>query len=176
MSGEFTQARAIRNLQLYLRQLSFFDDALPQLPIDGVWGTETQQAVEIFQGENRLPVTGIVDRATWNAIYQAYLNSVATYAKPEAVDIFYRNPIPSALRLGDIGFAVAAVQYMLNEILAFYGDRPDISTDGLFGEGTFDAVRLFQQYASLPATGEVNLETWNRMTQVYNELFRTSNQ
>ena len=176
MAENFTQAQAIRNLQLYLRQLSFFDDALPQLPMDGVWGTETQQAVEIFQGENGLPVTGVADRATWNAIYQAYLDSVATHAKPEAVDLFYRNPIPNALRLGDIGFSVAAVQYMLNEILSFYGDRPDISTDGLFDEGTLDAVRLFQQYASLPVSGEVNLETWNRMTQVYNEFFRTGNQ
>jgi peptidoglycan hydrolase-like protein with peptidoglycan-binding domain len=65
---------------------------------------------------------------------------------------------------------------MLNEILTFYGDRQDVATDGLFGEGTLDAVREFQKYASLPETGEVDLETWNRITQTYNELFRNGNQ
>lgn len=176
MAREFTETQAIRNLQRYLRQLAFWDDKMPKVPIDGVFESETQRAVAYFQEKSGIPITGIVDRATWDTLYTAYLTSVATYAKPEAVDIFYRRPVPGVIRLGDMGFAVAAVQYMLNEILIFYGDRPDIATDGVFGEGTLDAVQLYQQYASLPESGEVNLETWNRIVQTYNELFRESNQ
>ena len=54
MAKELTQTQAIRNLQRYLRQLSFENQNLPELPIDGVFDTETQRAVEIFQQENRI--------------------------------------------------------------------------------------------------------------------------
>ena len=176
MAREFTETQFIRYIQRYLRQLAFFDENMPQVPVDGFFDSDTEHAVAYFQEKNGIPVTGIVDRPTWDALYAAYLLSVATNAKPESVDVFYRRPVPNALRLGDIGFAVTAVQYMLNEILTFYGDRQDVATDGLFGEGTLDAVREFQKYASLPETGEVDLETWNRITQTYNELFRNGNQ
>jgi peptidoglycan hydrolase-like protein with peptidoglycan-binding domain len=176
MARELTETEAVRNLQRYLRQLAYFDPELPELPVDGVFDTETQRAVEIFQKSNGLAVTGVADRLTWEAIYAAYLLSLASHAKPEAVDVFYRSASPEALRLGDVGFAVAAVQYMLNEVLTFYIDRPNIDTNGFFGEETLDAVRLFQQYVLLPPTGEVDLETWNRLTKTYNELFRNDNQ
>lgn len=176
MAKELTQTQAIRNLQGYLRQLSFENSNLPELPIDGVFDTETQRAVEIFQQENGIPVTGVVDRVTWDAIYAAYLFSVEKNAKPNAVDIFFRHPIPASVHIGNVGFAVSAIQYMLNEILTFYGDLFEVTTDGYYGEQTADAVRLFQGYASLPQTGTVDLDTWNRISGVYNELFRNGNQ
>ena len=176
MAREFTETQAIRNLQRYLRQLSFFDEELPELPIDGVFESETQRAVEIFQRNSGLAITGVADRATWDAIYTAYLLSLAQHSKPNAVDIFYRLPIPNVIRNGDVGFQVAAVQYMLSEILTFYGDLPEIVTDGRYGEQTVEAVRLFQGYASLPTSGEVDLDTWNRLSGMYNELFRNGNQ
>ena len=176
MAREFTESQAIRNLQRYLRQLSFSDAKLPEVPIDGVYASETQRAVEIFQRDHGIPVTGVADRATWDASYAAYLVSLAQYGKPNAVDIFYRLPIPNALRRGDVGFGVAAVQYMLNEIFSFYADVPEIVTDGTYGEQTADAVRLFQKYASLPQSGEVDLDTWNHLSGMYNELFRNGNQ
>ena len=176
MAREFTETQAIRNLQRYLRQLSFLDDNLPENPIDGVFDTETRQAVEMFQKNRGLPVTGEADRVTWDAIFAEYLRSVAATAKPNAVDIFFRRPVPTFIRIGDGGFHVAAIQYMLNEVFLFYGDTLQISTDGGYGQQTADGVRKFQRYVALPVTGEVDIETWNRLTSLYNELFREGNQ
>lgn len=176
MAREFTEHQAIRNLQRYLRQLAFFDLTLPELPIDGVYASETRDAVEIFQRNRGLPVTGEADRETWDAVYAAYRASVYQYGKPIAIDLFYRDPIPSYVREGDTGFHVSAIQYMLNEILLFYGNTEEITVDGNYGEQTTDAVKVFQGYTDLPQTGEVNLETWNRLTMFHNELFRRSNQ
>ena len=154
MAREFTELQAIRNLQRYLRQLALFDENLPEVPVDGVYESETRRAVEIFQENNGIPITGIVNRVTWDAIYAAYLLSLAQHSKPNAVEVFYRLPIPNIIQRGDAGFQVAAVQYMLSEILTFYGDFPEIVTDGSYGEQTSDAVRLFQGYTSLPQSGE----------------------
>ena len=176
MARELTERQAILNLQRYLRQLAFFDPSLPELPIDGVFDSETREAVEIFQRNNGMDVTGEADRATWDAVYEAYRQSIRVNHKPLAVDIFYRLPTSSDIRRQDTGFHVAAVQYMLNEILLFYGTRPELSTDGTYSEQTEDAVRLFQSNSGLPQTGNVDLETWNRLTALYNELFRGQNQ
>jgi Putative peptidoglycan binding domain len=40
------------------------------VPVDGQYGSATQQAVQSFQGSHGLPVTGQVDTATWNALLQ----------------------------------------------------------------------------------------------------------
>lgn len=176
MPREFTERQAILNLQRYLRQLAFFDSRLPELPLDGIFESETRDAVEIFQQNNGLPVTGEADRETWDAIYVAYVESVAQHAKPVPIDVFFRTPDADVIRQGAVGFRVTAVQYMLNEVLLFYSDYPVMNTNGSFDEQTMDAVRLFQGYSSLPQTGEVDLETWNRLTNFYNEHARHSNQ
>lgn len=47
--------------------------------ITGVYDEPTAAAVREFQQKNRLPATGGVDRATWNALANAYNRQFATY-------------------------------------------------------------------------------------------------
>ncbi len=176
MAREFTEQQAIRNLQRYLRQLSFFDLTLPELPIDGIYGSETREAVAIFQQNHGLAATGVADRETWDAIFSAYRASIIQYSKPVAVDLFYRSATPTRIREGDNGFHVSAVQYMLNEALLFYGNSEELTIDGNYSMQTGDAVKSFQGYADLPQTGEVDRETWDRLAMFHNEQFRRSNQ
>lgn len=177
MARNLTENQAIRLLQKYLRQLSFFEERLPQLPIDGVFDSETQLAVEIFQELNGLEVTGVADRITWDLIYTQYRDSISLYAKPIPIDVFPFLQAPAAIRQGDIGFHVAAAQYMLRDLFLFYGDPTmELQTDGVYGEQTADAVRAFQGYADLSQTGEIDLNTWNRIAALYNDFLRRSNQ
>ena len=62
----------VRVLQYLLQVLSSFYPEVPGPEQDGVYGEETRQAVLAFQRASGLPETGEVDRATWEAIYQAY--------------------------------------------------------------------------------------------------------
>ena len=48
------EAQAITNLQTYLRHLSYFDPDASKVPIDGVFGSDTEKAVREFQGANGL--------------------------------------------------------------------------------------------------------------------------
>ena len=177
MAREFTERQAILNLQRYLRQLSFFDSSLPEVPVDGIYASETREAVEIFQRNNGFAVTGEADRETWDALFLAYMDSVKKYAKPISIDLFYRDPTPSFIQTDDVGFAVAAIQYMLNEALLFYDNQSEeIIADGHYSEQTAYAVSIFQGQTHLPQTGAVDLETWNRLTSFHNEHMRLSNQ
>lgn len=70
---DITNASAVRELQKYLLEVSYATHGYPHLGIDGIFGEETRSVLSLFQRRNRLPVTGIVDRRTWQALYAAYL-------------------------------------------------------------------------------------------------------
>lgn len=74
---DITGSAPVRELQKYLLELSYATHGYPHLAIDGVFGKETREAVALFQRRRRLPVTGVVDRRTWEAIYSAYLPVVS---------------------------------------------------------------------------------------------------
>jgi peptidoglycan hydrolase-like protein with peptidoglycan-binding domain len=57
-------------------QLIAIAKAYPQIPIisaDGIYGPKTEEAVKAFQRIFHLPVTGVVDYATWYKISQVYV-------------------------------------------------------------------------------------------------------
>ena len=51
---------------------------IPGLSIDGIFGPKTREAVEAAQTRFGLPVTGTVDRATWQRLYDEYLGIART--------------------------------------------------------------------------------------------------
>ena len=65
---ESEQQRAVSDLQSFLRRLSHTYVTIPFLVSDGIFGVRTQQAVEEFQRLMGMPVTGVVNTQTWNAI------------------------------------------------------------------------------------------------------------
>ena len=74
----------------------------------------------------------------------------------------------SPLRLGSSGEAVLTVQGALNRISRNYPAIPKIyPVDGLFGPGTEDAVKAFQQIFSLTPDGVVGSATWYQIISIY---------
>jgi len=63
----------VRAIQTQLNAISNNFPAIPKVPVDGVFGNQTREAVEVFQGIFDLPVTGIVDLATWYQISYIYV-------------------------------------------------------------------------------------------------------
>ncbi len=53
----------VRDLQIKLKRLSYYSD-----DIDGEFDAATQAAVETFQQDQKVPVTGVVDAETWRVL------------------------------------------------------------------------------------------------------------
>jgi murein DD-endopeptidase MepM/ murein hydrolase activator NlpD len=62
--------KEVRNLQRILTLLSRRNDmrALDPIGVDGDFGDNTEKAVKAFQQFKNLPVTGVVDEQTWEAL------------------------------------------------------------------------------------------------------------
>lgn len=69
---------AVSALQYFISIIGQFSSAVPVLVIDGIFGPQTTQAVNAVQSRLGLPVTGVVDQATWQGIYDEYLGIVRT--------------------------------------------------------------------------------------------------
>ena len=81
-------AQPIRSLQYMLNRLSLRYDFLPALVPDGVFGERTLEAVMLFQRELHPPVTGVVDRETWQAILDEWLDLERELADPRQIRAF----------------------------------------------------------------------------------------
>ena len=59
-------------VQYMLDELTLRYDGLEGVPQNGIYGAETEQAVREFQRRNLLPITGEVDKKTWDALVRSY--------------------------------------------------------------------------------------------------------
>ncbi len=92
------------------------------------------------------------------------------------IDIVYNAPIspniPSypgtAFGFGSTGNEVRTIQVELNRISNNYPAIPKITpANGLYGESTVEAVRVFQGVFGLPQTGIVNKATWYQIKFIF---------
>lgn len=74
------------------------------------------------------------------------------------------------LDIGSSGQKVRQLQEQLNLIGDYYNAIPALSTDGIYGEITAEAVREFQRINNMPQTGVVDFPTWYRISDRYVRL------
>lgn len=108
-----------------------------RLVTDGAYGNGTVKAVKAFQTTSSIPVTGIVDRLTWN-----------TMGLAGRVDL-------AILKVGSVQPAVASVQRALAKVL-----KKKISPTGSFTSSLANDVKTFQKRAGLTVNGRIGPNTW----------------
>lgn len=69
--------------------------------------------------------------------------------------------------VGSTGESVQTIQRQLNAISKNYPLIPKVAEDGVYGENTAEAVRVFQQIFNLPVTGSVNFPTWYAISDIF---------
>lgn len=71
------------------------------------------------------------------------------------------------LTIGSSGDKVRQIQQQLNRIAQNYPALPTVSVDGIYGQGTANAVRAFQRIFNIPPTGIVDYPTWYEISNIY---------
>ncbi|GAB3664424.1 hypothetical protein GCM10027596_28780 [Nocardioides korecus] len=140
--------------------------------VDGSFGAGTRTAVNAFQTAHHVPVSGVVDEATWRALLAATAPGTTATPTPTPAPAPVTPTTPTTapttpvtqpanplrayrdvvLRRGSRGPAVVALQRRLH-----------LTADGWFGPRTATAVRTFQRRHHLPVTGVVNARTWRAL-------------
>ena len=150
---------AIFNLQKYLRAISFADTRVLRPPLDGIFDSATEDSVRSFQVSHKLSANGLVDRITWDAIYDEY----KALALAEELPFFPRNPTNYATRLGEESSFVAIIQILLQELSSVYDAFEDVELTGVYDNATENAIKELQRASGLTVTGELDRQTYRRL-------------
>ncbi len=171
--SEGDRSLGVSIVQYFLAYLSLFNNTIPTVDVDGIFGPATANAVRAFQAEYDLPVTGTVDEETYLALFDAYQGILAVIPNSQ----FEGRTLPYPgfeLTNGTSGEYVQALQEYLNVISDVYTQIPKLEADGVFGPATENAVRIFQSTFGLPVTGIVSLNTWLAITSLYEDIITGS--
>lgn len=125
----------VKALQQKLVSLGF---RLDKFGVDGIFGPETQGAVEELQRALGVEVTGALDEATLAA-----LNTEEGMAK-------LQERMHKGLSSGDVGKDVKDIQ---NELNKYLGSNDKIVADGIYGPKTKAAVEKLQKELGIEVTG-----------------------
>jgi peptidoglycan hydrolase-like protein with peptidoglycan-binding domain len=160
----------VNNVQYLIAYLSQFFDTIPSVDIDGIYGSDTANAVRSFQRTFDLPITGAVDYPTWDVMYRTYLGFIQTIPfKYVEGNILPYPGIP--LRLGSESETVRLLQEYINYIANIIPEIPSVSPTGYFGTQTQGAVIALQNFLGIEPSGTVAAFTWNGITDLYSDLY-----
>ncbi|MBM6939199.1 peptidoglycan-binding protein [Pseudoflavonifractor phocaeensis] len=162
---------SVVQMQTMLRRISQDYPAIPTIQADGIFGPNTQKAVETFQRIFGLTPDGIVGTATWYKMVYLYVGVTDLAELVSEGQTFYgvefRDAAAELLRSGSEGDRVKILQYMLDVLSEFYPAIPAVTVDGVYGPATRQAVLAFQRESGLPQTGAVDGDTWAALYQDY---------
>lgn len=158
-------AQPIRSLQTMLRVLAEHDSRYFRIIPDGIYGPQTMTAVSAFQRNHGLPVTGVTDQTTWDAIVAAYEPALVQVVEAQPLQIIL-NPNQVICR-GETSPYLYVVQAILLVLSKTYSSVAMPSQSGVLDSQTFDSIASFQVLCGLPMTGQLDKITWKHLALQY---------
>lgn len=155
----------VRSLQTMLRIIAEDDPRHPSPIPDGIYGPQTMAAVMEFQKLHGLPVTGVADQATWEAIVAEHEPALIRIDAAQPVEVIL-NP-GQVIRKGERHPVVGLAQAMLLVLAEVYGSVGTPTRSGILDEPTADSLSSFQMLSSLPMTGNLDKQTWKHLALQY---------
>lgn len=159
---------AVQVVQYYISAIGYFNDAVPVIDIDGVFGNVTENAVKQFQSQYGLEADGVVGADTWAKMQEIYGGILASL--PEDYYGARAKLYPGYfLKKGTENEDVRDFQLYLSTLSQLYPTIPKFNVTGYFGDQTEAAVRAFQKLFGIPVTGSVGPVTWGRLAEEYDK-------
>lgn len=154
----------VRSLQTMLRVIGEQGENQPSVVPDGIYGPNTVAAVTAFQRRYGLPVTGITDQATWDAIVAVYEPALVFVDEAQPIEVIL-NP-NQVIRRGEEHPNLYLAQAMLAVLSQAYGiTMPGLT--GILDLPTEESLSGFQELSRLPMTGALDKLTWKHLALQY---------
>lgn len=156
----------IRNLQHFLRLISYYYNTVPAVIPDGIFSPQTKESVMGFQKTFSLPITGVADFDTWEKIIKVF-NEISEYEEEALSPLvfpatnFFINPGESPLSL----YIIHSMLYSLSTIFKNLGN---FSITGTHDEFSVNFIKLLQKLFNLEANGIIDKKTFNMISALYN--------
>lgn len=158
-------SQPVRSLQTMLRVIGESKNQTISVIPDGFYGPQTRGAVTALQQDTGIPITGVADQQTWEALLAEYAPALIQVGPAEPLQLIL-NP-NQVLRKGQQHPYLYLVQSMLLALSEVYGSIGAVELTGVLDLPTSQALMDFQQLSSLPMTGELDKITWKHLALQY---------
>ncbi len=163
-------------IQRDLRRIRKNYPAIPNITSTvGIYDKDTEAAVRKFQEIFNLPVTGIVDKATWYKIKYIY-TSVKKLSdlysegltKEEATFLY-----TDEVKYGDTGIEVQYIHYYLDALGFLDKDIPRLPLNSIYNNNSITMVKAFQNKYNLPVTGIFTYKDFLVLKNAYDNILKS---
>ena len=149
---------AIKEVQRYLTYIAEYYEKMPYTQIDGIYSEETKAAVEFFQKEKKIEITGYVNDETFQLIASEYNQS--QIRKQSEKDTF--NDITYPLKRGDANESVVILNSLIRQLSKYY-DIPSVPFFDVYNDDTANSVKLMQKIFGFAENGVADIKLLTRM-------------
>ena len=161
-------SRPVAGLQYMLSQLAQGYPELLHIMVDGVFGERTLEAVMRVQKAFGLPVTGVVNRETWDAIRDHWVALEGRTGDTRPTQLFPSEG--TTVQEGQEREYMVLPQTMFQILSRQLEGIVPHPADGIHGSASAENVRWLQKAAGLPQTGTLDRSTWDALSRLY-EVF-----
>ena len=162
---------AVFEAQSYLRNIGRLDSDISRVVPDGIFATETTEAVKSFQRKYGLQETGVINYETWEMIKNK--NSEAVFIASEPIQIVRITNEDLPLVIGMDNTLVYTLHLMLNNVAERYDNFTPLPLQSLFDENTEREVKRWQRVISHTESRSIRLNERRRRTS-HSVLWRIS--
>lgn len=157
----------VTHLQKMLRTIQLANGGIVTVPADGIFAASTTDAVRAFQKQNGLPITGAVDKDTYDLLYARSLEAEFDQSEPLPIYLFGKG---KNVKKGEVSDFVLLLKGLMNELTVSYDGFDPLPLTNVFDDEMEAAVSDLQVRNSLPPTGVVDKATWNSIVRNYNRV------
>ena len=154
---------AVREIQRFLLELYYDTDTNFPVVINGIYDEATRAAITDYQSKRGLPVTGTVNRVTWDSLYSDYLLALGARQAPQEIPPDTALPVT----IGSEGRGIASLQRLLNFLAERYGIAERSDTSGIYSYASTVVATALQRIYRMPPTGNVTGEFYSKMLRDY---------
>lgn len=157
-------------LQALLRTIAYVDQTIPFIRPTGKFDEATLEAVMTFQKISGLPVTGVVDHATWDALVAAFLLAYQRLSPSRPIPLLSLGGQP--ISPGQSAPVLFPIQGMFTGLSTMLADVLPTPATGVLDEDTAANLKWLQRHAGLPENGVLDQATWEMLVRLF-ETFLT---
>lgn len=160
--------RPVYNMQHFLRVIGqTYNDFRPPIP-DGIFGTQTEDAVKGFQKRYDMPVTGAVNNDTWDKIIEIYRGALIVTQPQCGTVLFPRGE--HVIEQGDVSAFHYPIQAAMYVISGYYDNISGFDISDTHAGEVIKTVKQLQRVFGIEDNGNICANCWRHISRIYENI------
>lgn len=164
----YNKSDAVKQVQKYLAKAGnseFF------IAPTGIFDSNTRSAVKEFQSQEGLKDTSVVDKTTFDLLYQKSALEQIKYDVSKATKTFIGFPI----YYGDRADGMERINHMIETVLRHHGKDHRVTKTAYFTKETLSGVNILREIFMLEGEGSIDEIFYYRLVNEYTSIHDLNN-